>query len=249
MRQLIHALRSGDVPWSIGSSPVLQLAALGAFFVVSGAWNFGCLFAARFVPGAAFAADRWVVFAGAQACGLLSVLAVIGTAPPRGHFADKLGLYVPKRGDWGVVITGLAACYLFQFVATPLWDRALGRLGVECVKSQELLRMCEALDGWRFAGVVLLLGVLVPVTEEVLYRRLLFGALRPLGTFWALALSSLIFSAMHWYLYGFWTLWALGVSFQCISLRCRNLGAGMAAHMIFNMVTLLAVFLGVVRHG
>jgi len=237
-----HVRCCDGVPWRVGLSPLRHLAALCAYFAGFAVWSTGCILAARHIPSAAFVSGRWTIFAGSQACGLAAMLAVICAAPPRGCLAGKLGLRVPGRGDWTTVLLGLAAAYLFQFVTTPLWTRVLRMLHVECEKRQELLRMCEGLGVWGFVGVVLLLGVLVPVSEEVIYRRIVFGAFRPLGTLPALVVASLVFSLMHAYLYGFWALWAIGVAFQWIYLRSRNLGAAVAAHMIFNTVTLVAVF-------
>lgn len=109
--------------------------------------------------------------------------------------------------------------------AVSLTDRAEGAMGV-------LL-------------LVLIVGVLAPVFEEIFYRGLVQRALlkRGLSPAAAIGVSSLVFGASHLELLQLPGLVAAGVLFGYLAHRYDRLGPAIAAHVGFNLVavgTLLA---------
>lgn len=173
---------------------------------------------------------------------LVVTLTALWIVPPRGDLAGKLGLRGFRKEDLPAVFSGLFAIYLFQLTVTPLWSGALRAFGVKYAESQNFVSLCRNAGAAEFSALVLLAGALIPLTEEVVFRRLLFGVLRPLGGLPALLLSSLVFSVLHFFLYGFWALWFLGGVLQLVYLVTGNLATAVAAHMLFNLITLTAVF-------
>lgn len=90
------------------------------------------------------------------------------------------------------------------------------------------------------AGVVLLVLVVAigaPVVEELFFRGLLLrGAERRWGTGWAVAVSSLIFGAVHLQPLQFPALVVVGVVFALLAVRTGRLGPAIWAHVGFNAV-------------
>lgn len=245
---LLSSIR--EKPWRIELSPAGQLVALLTGFlsgVAAVAAVAAAAFTAAFMASASsgsFAALRSPLVSNAILfiVQLGVTLAALNALPPAGPLAEKIGCRKLKLADLKVIASGLVAIYLFHFAVSPLWGKALDALGVNYAESQSLMVICKNATVLRFIGLLALAGVLIPLTEELVFRRLLFGMLCPLGPHWALLLTSLVFSAMHFYLYGFWALWFLGLVFQYIYLKTGNLLASAVAHIVFNVISLAGGF-------
>jgi membrane protease YdiL (CAAX protease family) len=88
--------------------------------------------------------------------------------------------------------------------------------------------------------LLLLLAVVAPLIEELLYRGLLLGWLVTLMPQWAaLLVSSLVFAAAHLQLVQFPGLVIAGLTFGALAVRSGRLGPAIAAHMAFNATTVL----------
>jgi hypothetical protein len=109
--------------------------------------------------------------------------------------------------------------------AEALTDRADGPLGV-------LL-------------LVLIVGVGAPIIEEIFYRGLFMGALRKrgIGPVAAIGISSVVFGLSHGQLLQLPALVLAGVLFGVLAHRSGRLGPAIAAHVAFNMVTVVSLLL------
>jgi len=97
----------------------------------------------------------------------------------------------------------------------------------------EVFQQMDSLPGKLYLGFAAL--VLAPVTEEILFRGLLYPALKQFirpGT--ALALSSLVFAAMHANAASFVPLGVFAVALALLCDRTQNLIAPIVAHATFN---------------
>lgn len=94
-------------------------------------------------------------------------------------------------------------------------------------------------------GVVLLLLIVVvgaPIVEELFFRGLLLRAAeRRWGKVGAVAVSSLIFGAVHLQPLQFPALVAVGVVFALLAIRTGRLGPSIFAHMGFNAVAVISL--------
>ena len=93
-------------------------------------------------------------------------------------------------------------------------------------------------------GMLLLLAVVAPIVEELLFRGLLQGGLAArMDARLALALTSVAFAAVHFQPVQFPGLVIAGLVFGGLALRAGRLGPAIVAHMAFNAftVTLLAL--------
>jgi hypothetical protein len=91
--------------------------------------------------------------------------------------------------------------------------------------------------------LVLIVGVLAPVFEELFYRGLVQRALlkRGLSPAVAIGLTALFFGATHFQLLQLPGLVLAGALFGILAYRFDRLGPAIAAHVTFNMVTVVAL--------
>jgi len=98
-----------------------------------------------------------------------------------------------------------------------------------------------------FTVEVFVLCLLAPLAEECLFRGFLFQWLARRYNLWAgILLSSLIFTTVHWNLFGFGNTFLLGV-FSALLLRStRSLWPSVALHSLWNVLFVLFA-LGMLR--
>ena len=102
----------------------------------------------------------------------------------------------------------------------------------------------SVLDQTGFAAV-LATAVVGPVTEEVVFRGLIFTRLRRvLPGQWAIVISAAVFGLCHgnfvWFLYAF----SLGLIFAWVTERTGSILPSMVMHIVFNATNDLAGLLG-----
>lgn len=121
--------------------------------------------------------------------------------------------------------------------------RALQKYEVD-VSVQQAVEALENSSGWPDGialGVVVI--VLAPVAEEVLFRGILYPFIKQLG-FPRIALwsTSLIFAAIHVNLVAFLPLLVLSLVLTALYEHTRNLVAPIIAHALFNAVNFVMLF-------
>lgn len=155
---------------------------------------------------------------------------------------DDLGF----RARWSDAWTGGVPGVVLQLAALPLlyWP-LLEFLG----KSTSDLEGPAQSLGDRADGVggalllVLIVGVLAPIFEELFYRGLLQRSLlkRGLSPVVAIGITSLVFGVSHLQLLQLPGLVVAGALFGVLAHRAGRLGPAIAAHVSFNMVTVVAL--------
>ncbi len=117
-------------------------------------------------------------------------------------------------------------------------------------------RIDEVFPGYQnvvnttFAGQPLLLlilsvGIVGPITEELLFRGLIFDRLdRYLGTRPAVIISALIFGAVHLNMVQFIYATIIGILFAYFYSRYRNIWIPIIAHITVNMAGVVLMALG-----
>ncbi len=97
-------------------------------------------------------------------------------------------------------------------------------------------------------GVVLLVAIVAvaaPLFEELFYRGLWLRALqRRFGTGWAVAVSSLVFGAIHLQLYELPALVGFGLVAALMTVRTGRLGPAIWAHVAFNLTAVISLLAG-----
>jgi membrane protease YdiL (CAAX protease family) len=88
-------------------------------------------------------------------------------------------------------------------------------------------------------SLVFTVVVIGPLTEEIVYRGLLYRAFRDrIGVPMALLLSGLIFAITHLELDHIVALWLIGVIFAWVTERSGSLLPAIAAHSLYNGLSL-----------
>lgn len=103
----------------------------------------------------------------------------------------------------------------------------------------------QALYSAAFPVQIVCLGILVPISEELVFRGLLFQRLRERGTFLQAALySAVVFGLMHMnmvqMLYGF----ILGMMLAYVYEKYGSVKAPILAHMTMNLLSVTATKIG-----
>jgi uncharacterized protein len=172
--------------------------------------------------------------------GLLGAPLFATYAKGRGSLAADFGL----RMRWTDIPLGVIVGIGGQFVLGALITIAYDLLGIDVDRVGESAEaLTEAAQGP--VGVVLLVLVVVvaaPVLEELFYRGLwLRSAERRLGRPAAVALTSLLFGAIHFQLYDFPALVGVGLLFAVLTVWSGRLGPAIWAHVAFNATTVVSL--------
>jgi membrane protease YdiL (CAAX protease family) len=120
--------------------------------------------------------------------------------------------------------------------------RSTGR-GWEDFPVQPLVRMISAQNsGLTLVGAAVLAIVGAPVSEELLFRSVLYQPMRArIGVVPAAVVVGLLFAALHGYVWGVPLLLVLSVTFTALFERTGSLWYPIAAHALYNGATFLLV--------
>jgi membrane protease YdiL (CAAX protease family) len=180
----------------------------------------------------AAALSTWIAFT--------AVVIIVGNTKGNGWIRD---FHVSLRGSdvpLGIVAGVLAQFVLVNAIAWPLFQ-------LSGQDADDLARPARELaDKVHGAGGALLLllvvGVIAPIAEELFFRGLLFRALeKRWDQWWALGLSSAFFALTHFQVLQFLPLMAAGAVFGYLVIRTGRLGPAIVAHMAFNISTVVVL--------
>ncbi len=177
----------------------------------------------------------------------------------RRYSIDLRGVFfassAPLKDVWAgvkayfVFAGGLIFLVLLLFLAAGLLDMFLGTRsteGVEVYFIASHLEQMEVTPVAQHAIGVLLVLLLGPFFEEVLFRGCLYRALRRRFAFWPAALlASFGFAAVHGYFFLFVYVFVLGMVLTILYERRGNLVAPLAFHVLNNAVVVVLLFLSI----
>ncbi len=235
------------IPWRCRVSPPISIGALtagtaGYFLIPFPVVSF-------LISTGLYERDE-AVWAGALTApvGALSIyLAFLNFGSPLFRLGAKLGIRGLTFQDLSWSLLGFGVILFGSAQLNFIWGRLLELLNISYAEKQSLLKIAEQTGWGRFLILGAVVVILVPVSEEVFFRRGLYGVLRPLGAWTALIVTSLLFSAVHFFLLGFPSLFLMGLVFQLVYLKTRNLAAAITTHALVNLLAMFGAFL--VRMG
>lgn len=138
---------------------------------------------------------------------------------------------------------GVVAGCLAQFVLVPLISFPILKLSGQ--DADDLAKPAQDLaDKVHGAGgailLLLVVGVIAPLAEELFFRGLLFRAFeKKWSAWWALGLSSAFFALTHFQPLQFLPLMAAGAVFGSLMMLTGRLGTAVVTHMAFNISTVV----------
>lgn len=141
------------------------------------------------------------------------------------------------------VPVGLVVGVLTQLVLVPLiYVPIFWVIGERDVSADARALTDRATDPVGIVLLVLIVVIGAPIVEELFFRGLLLrSAERRWGRWWAVAVSSLVFGAVHLQPLQFPALVAVGVVLALLTLRTGRLGPAIFAHMGFNAVAVITL--------
>ena len=83
---------------------------------------------------------------------------------------------------------------------------------------------------------LIFVGILAPILEEILFRKIICSRLLPLGEGWAIFLSAAVFGLAHGNFYQFFYAFALGALFAFIYVKTGKLIYSTVYHMAINII-------------
>ena len=220
-----------EKPWTTAVGPWRAVAAMVMIL--------GVTLCVGFLPEGFSAAWRSLTCSVLEVVG--SLLAWLLVLPPGFSGGGRCGILGAERPRarhhrWIAVAPLLIWCG--SAVLGAAWGGILRRLGLSVEELQPMITHVRDFTILEFVMVLLAVGVLTPIAEEFFFRRLLFGVLEPLGVGAAAVLTATLFAAGHGFLYGFPGLFWMGLIFQLVYCRCRDLAAPILVHATVNCVAL-----------
>ena len=157
-------------------------------------------------------------------------------------FHEKLPLRPPHPFPWKYA----ASTFLFLYVLTFLLSTAAGRIaelaGHPLPPQTVVSELLNAGPG-VFFPVILTSVLLAPLTEEVLFRHILFSRLSFCMNEGAAAVcSALLFAVLHASLLHGLSLFCMGLILQSVYRRTCSLAVPILLHSAFNLTTALFLF-------
>lgn len=172
---------------------------------------------------------------------LLLILLLLYRVGPIGNLGAKLGIRPLCGNDFKLAITGLLQIYILGFAAQMVWKFVLEKLHIPFAEEQGLTGLLKTASPLTFGMMIFTVALAAPVCEELFFRRLLYDLVRRFCGRHAIILTSLIFSAIHCFIFGVPMLFIVGYFCQRQYLKSRNLATAIVMHVIFNSITLAAV--------
>jgi membrane protease YdiL (CAAX protease family) len=175
----------------------------------------------------------------AQWVGTLAYLAWL--APRRAEWRTELRVSIVRTDFWGIVqgaFIQLVLASIALVIVEAFFDGSAPTQDVVATAG-------TAIGPVEVVLVVLGLGVVGPITEEVVFRGVLLRVLESRGRTPAIVLSSLVFAAVHLLdpgaILAVPFLFVLGIILARRTLDTGRLGGAMALHAGFNLITGAAI--------
>jgi uncharacterized protein len=174
---------------------------------------------------------------------LLTALVTFGTvgltlAVRVRSFAPLLLRAPGTRWLWTGLGVGVAL-RLLAFVISALWIAFTG----DAWNPHQDLADSAALGGWSFVAILALGGLVIPFAEELLFRGVLFGALRRYGPVLAGLVSATVFGLAHVWpplvLFAF----VVGVVHAWMRERSGSIWPAVISHAVVNTLSIVMIAL------
>lgn len=157
----------------------------------------------------------------------------------RGKKPQQIGLRAfPKKG-W---LLKAALCGVLLFVVMLLVTTLLVWLFPRWAQPQAVTEVIlQAESRWDWFVVVLMVCILAPISEEILFRGYLYHSLRSQCSMWGSVLfTSLLFGCMHYDLFRLLPLTFTGICLNLVAIRSGSLWGSVVMHGVWNfMMTLM----------
>ncbi|MBD5134373.1 MAG: CPBP family intramembrane metalloprotease [Lachnospiraceae bacterium] len=171
-----------------------------------------------------------------------------------------LWLYMKRSDRWNVCLNTKEEVYVKMMCVYSLVAVCICRFVFEVVSTFVLSRLMPNMAGYIPRGITefdktmnvmenLIVTVssivIAPVSEEILFRKCLYGSLKKeFGVAAAMILTSILFAVLHGYgVQGFLSCALAGFIFACLYEKTGNIWYSIAAHLLCNVVAYLSSYM------
>ena len=217
----------------LGASVLANM--IGAIIVVFAALGL------KIVDLQAFFADPIPLAVTAQAIGYIPAVGVLvwWMRPATRVAWSEIGLRRPKVMD---VVLGAGAGVVSVLIVSCIGLGIKTMTGMKVEDGSKLLGHHPGGPQFLMLAVLAVLGA--PIIEEMVFRGIIFNALRTrTGMIASTIVSAGLFSAMHLSVVNFIPLMMVGAVFAIAYTRTKNLWTSMTAHAVFNGIGVAGVLL------
>jgi uncharacterized protein len=227
----------GTTRWSVPQFVLVFGAGLMASFLAT--------IAALALGGDELSVTLFAVVFGAQSLGSLTTMWWLSRTRGSGSLRSDFGLRLELRDSWAI-LAGLGLQIGVAFLTAPLVYLFFG----DDPPQQQVSEIAESSSTAAEALlIVLAIGLLAPVTEEMMFRGMLLSRVaRTMTRGWSVVVTAASFSAIHLldpnaliYLPG---LFAIGVVLALVALRRGDLSLAIPIHAGVNLTAALLLLFG-----
>ncbi len=93
-----------------------------------------------------------------------------------------------------------------------------------------------AIEDMPLGTMFIFMVIVAPICEELIFRRMVFRRLLPMGENFAIIMSALLFALFHSNLFQLFYAFALGVLFGCVVVKTGRIRYTIALHMMLNLL-------------
>lgn len=126
------------------------------------------------------------------------------------------------------------ALLLITVIVNILWKWLLTALNLHFEAEQYAMKVIAGARGGDVVKLFFSLCIFAPLTEELLFRRIIYSLLLKISYSMAVVMTALTFSLCHFFVAGIPGLLVLGLGFQFSYLKFRNLSAAVILHAMVN---------------
>lgn len=129
-----------------------------------------------------------------------------------------------------ILVISFGTLYIFNFLGVGINSLISMLKGSEVVNPlSDLLSKVNAIEALIFAGI------LAPIMEEIIFRKILLSRLRRFGDFFSIFLSAIAFGMFHGNLSQFFYAFALGCIFAYTVVKTGTIKYSIMLHMSVNI--------------
>ena len=143
-----------------------------------------------------------------------------------------------QKMSFGKLIGFLAMSYAVMYIGNIVGTML--NAGISALKGEELLNpLEELLTGSNLYFELAFVGLLAPIIEELVFRKMLLDRIRAYGEGTAILISGLTFGLFHGNLFQFFYAFGLGSLFAYIYLRTGRIRYTIFLHAVINSFSVL----------
>ncbi len=140
------------------------------------------------------------------------------------------------------LLAWVACCWLLAFALDTIYEWIMNFFGVEIEMQMVAQEIQRYKDIKSIIIVILFVGVVTPVLEELIFRGILYQALRTkLSVFFSVFISSFIFAVVHFNLLFIIPIMITGIACSYSFEKTKSIYTPIGIHIVNNLFTVIVI--------